>query len=74
MAVPATNEVTALIALVFHLKLMIPSGGPNLAPHSRWAPAIGMRAADSGISSFFLCPLGTGGREGYDQARVRARE
>ena len=40
MAAPATNEVTALIALEFHLKLMIPSGGPNLAPPSRWtAPA-----------------------------------
>ena len=36
MAAPATNEVTALIALEFHLKLMIPSGGPNLAPHPRW--------------------------------------
>ena len=26
--------VTTLIALVFHLKLMIPSGGPNLTPHT----------------------------------------
>ena len=33
MAAPATNEVTTLIALEFHLKLMIPSGGLNLAPH-----------------------------------------
>ena len=73
MVVPATNEVTALIALEFHLKLMIPSGGPNLASHSRWTPAIGMSGADSGISSFFLYPLGTGGREGCNQARVRVR-
>ena len=62
MVAPATNVVTALIALQLHLKLMILSGGPNLAPHPRWTPAIGIRGMDSGIGSFFSCPLGTGGR------------
>jgi hypothetical protein len=64
MAARATNEVSALIALEFHLKLMIPSGGQNLAPHSRWAPAIGMGGKDGGIAPFFLCMLGAGGRGG----------
>ena len=67
IAASATNEITALIALQFHLKhlkLMIPFGGPNLAPHPRWTPAIGMRGVNSGVGSFFLCPLGTGGRKG----------
>ena len=64
LAAPATDEVTALITLVFHLKLMIPAGGQNLAPHPRWTPAIGIRGTDSGIGSSFSCPLGTGGREG----------
>ena len=45
-----TNEVTALIALEFHLKLMIPSGGPNFAPYLRWAPAIGMSGNRSILS------------------------
>ena len=74
LAAPATNEVTTLIALEFHLKLMIPSDGPNLTPLTTRAPAIGMGGTDGGISPFFLCPLGTGGREGCNQARVRARE
>jgi hypothetical protein len=62
MAAPATNEVTALIALEFHLKLMIPSGGPNLAPHSRWTATGGAVDNDGEIASFFVCLLGTGGR------------
>ena len=52
-AAPATNEVT-LIALEFHLKPMIPSGGPNLAPHPRRTPGIGIRGTDSGINSSFF--------------------
>ena len=64
LVAPATNEVTALIAFEFHLKLMIPSGGPNLAPHPRWTATGGAVHNDVGIASFFLCLLGTGGREG----------
>ena len=67
LAAAVTNAVAALIALEFHLKLMIPSGRPNLAPHSRWAPTIGMGGKDGGIGGiapFFLCLLGTGGRGG----------
>ena len=72
LATAVTNEVAALIALEFHLKLMLPSGGPNLAPHSRWAPAIGTGGKDGGIAPFFLCLLGTGGRG--DWMRIRKRE
>ena len=60
----ATNEVTALIALEFHLKLMIPSRGPNLAHHPRWMAAGGAVYNNGAIVSFFLCLLGTGGWEG----------
>ena len=62
LAAPATNGVTALIALEFHLGLMIPLGGPNLAPHSRWTATGGAVYNDGGIASFVLCLLGTGGR------------
>ena len=74
MAVCATNEVISIIALEFHPKLTIPSGGPNLAPLTTRAPVIGMGRKDGGIAPFVLCLLETGGCEGRDQARVRACE
>ena len=64
LVAPATNEVTALIALNFHLKLMIPSGGPNLAPHPRWTATAGAVYNDGEFASFFLCLLGESGMAG----------
>ena len=42
LARPATNKVSALISLEFHLKLMLASGGHNVALLAAEAPVAGI--------------------------------
>ena len=68
MAAPATIEVAAMIALEFHLKLILASGGLRLALLTAEAPMSTAAADDKQCAEF----LASGARVGYARGRKKA--